>query len=57
MSNINQINHWVFENDEQEGLATAMALMADKNGVSVNEMMHIFPIVLRILKEKSEWSK
>lgn len=55
------VNNWLFE-DTKEGiyeaeLAHAMAQLAENNGMSANDLQHLFPAVLRILKSTSIWSK
>lgn len=49
---------WLFEEGEEDQacLAHYMACVGEKNGLSNNDLIHIFPIVLRILKDKSVWS-
>lgn len=53
------VANWRFQEHEHEEatLAYAMATVAEKNGVTSNEMSHIFPAVLRILKSDIEWAK
>lgn len=52
------IKHWGFSNYDEMNLAEAMATIAEKNGVSVNDLQHLFPAVLRMLKDNnSDWSK
>ena len=52
------VNNWSFTEEEEveAELADAMAAVAKKSGISVNELQHIFPAVLRMLKNKSSWS-
>lgn len=38
-------------------LADAMANVAEVNGLSVNDLQHLFPAVLRMLKSNSPWAK
>lgn len=38
-------------------LANCVAKVAEQNGLSPNDMQHAFPIILRILKSNSQWSK
>jgi len=59
-SPVNKLNNnWLFvEGEEAEAtLANAMAMVAEKNGITRNELMHMFPMVLRMLKSKSNWVK
>lgn len=53
------VSNWLFteETKEEAKLANAMAAVAEKSGMSVNDLSHIFPAVLRMLKNNSEWSK
>lgn len=41
----------------EANLADAIARVAELNGLSNNDVMHIFPLVLRMLKSKSDWTK
>ena len=38
-------------------LANAMANVAADNGMSANDLQHLFPAVLRMLKSNSNWAK
>lgn len=51
--------NWMFtESTEDEAiLANSMAVVADKSGMTANDLQHIFPAVLRMLKNESAWSK
>ena len=53
------VKHWVFteETEEEAMLANAMALVAQKSNISLNDLQHLFPAVLRMLKNDSIWSK
>lgn len=62
------VKNWVFgfdkgnESDElraikEANLSDAMARVAELNGLSRNDMQHLFPAVLRMLKSQSEWTK
>jgi hypothetical protein len=55
----NMVKHWLFTGDTEEeaNLANAMAIVAEKSGMTVNDLQHIFPAVLRMLKNNSQWSK
>ena len=50
-----------YDNEEQAKaeceLADAMANVAEFNGLTANDLQHIFPMVLRILKSNSVWAK
>lgn len=52
------VRNWVFtEAEEDEALlAHYMAAVAEKNGLSANDMMHLFPAVLRMLKSDITWA-
>ena len=54
-----RIKHWLFteETEDEALLANYMARIAEKSGMNVNDLRHIFPAVLRMLKNNSEWSK
>jgi len=53
------VSNWQFDENEinEATLAHFMAVVAEKNGLSNNEISHVFPIVLRILKSDIPWSK
>ena len=60
------VKQWLFqyENIQDEviamkeaNLADAIARVAHGNGLSVNDVHKIFPLVLRMLKSNSEWTK
>lgn len=53
------IDHWSFnsESKEEAELADAMANVAKKNGLNANDLQHLFPAVLRMLKSNNEWSQ
>jgi len=52
------VSNWLFtENTEDEAtLANAMAVIAEKSGMGVNDLQHLFPAVLRMLKNDTIWS-
>ena len=52
------IKSWAFNQDEEDEavLAVALAKVGEKNGLTVNDLQHIFPCVLRMLKSDSSWS-
>jgi hypothetical protein len=37
--------------------ANAMAKLGEKLGLDTNDIRHMFPMVLRMMKSNSEWSK
>ena len=51
--------NWTFDasNVDEMNLAETMSIVAKNNGLSCNDMLHIFPLVLRMLKSKSAWSE
>jgi len=52
------VANWVFqegENAEAE-LAGAMAWVAEKNGLASNDLHHLFPAVLRMLRSDVLWA-
>lgn len=54
------VKNWMFTEDTQEEalLANAMAKVAEKSGMDANDLQHLFPAVLRILKNDTVvWSK
>lgn len=62
------IQNWAFQydnNNDQDAdkaameahLADAMARIAELNGMGPNDLQHLFPAVLRMLKHASDWSK
>lgn len=59
------VSHWIFpySNDEEEiiaikeaQLADAVAKVASDHGLNRNDLHHLFPYILRMLKSKSQWS-
>ena len=52
------ISNWLFDaNSEDEAiLANQVAVVAEKNGMTSNDLQHIFPAILRMLKNDSKWS-
>jgi len=53
------VENWLFSDDEEDeaNLAYFMAKIAQKNGLSKNDMLHIFPLVMRMLESNSDWTK
>ena len=53
------VKNQVFNEDsiEEAKLANAIAAIAEKSGMLQNELNHIFPAILRMLKNNSEWAK
>lgn len=54
----NFVSNWLFKDSEEHEaeLAHHIAVVAEKNGLSPNDLMHLFPAILRLLKSESEWS-
>jgi hypothetical protein len=55
----NLVKNWLFQEDEKDEatLAHSLAVVAEKNGMSVNDLMHLYPYVLRMVKSRIDWSK
>lgn len=53
------VKSWYFADTEEDEaiLANALAVVAEKNGLSNNDLMHLFPYVLRMLRSNIQWSK
>ena len=53
------VANWVFteETEDEAMLAHYMAAVAQKNGLTANDMQHLFPAVLRMLKSKINWAE
>lgn len=53
------VKHWNFNSKEkfEAYLAHFVGEIAEKNGLTKNDVMHIFPLVLRMLKSKSLWAE
>ncbi|MDC7249162.1 MAG: hypothetical protein PQJ49_04510 [Sphaerochaetaceae bacterium] len=53
------VKNWLFQEDEKDEavLANSMAIVAEKNGMSANDLQHLFPAVLRMLKSDIDWAK
>lgn len=54
-----KVTHWRFESDQahEANLADAIMRVAENNGMSVNDIQHLYPAVLRMLKSNIQWSK
>lgn len=52
------VDNWVFkENEELECyLCESVAAVAEKNGLTANDLQHIYPVILRILKSNIDWA-
>ena len=53
------VKNWLFTEDTEDEAALAhyMAKVAEKSGMTANDLQHLFPVVLRMLKSESKWSK
>ena len=53
------VRNWLFTEDTEDeaALAHCMAAIAEKSGMDSNDLRHLFPAVLRMLKNDSNWSK
>lgn len=53
------VKNWLFQENEKDEavLANSLAVVAEKNGMSANDLMHLFPYVLRMVKSDIDWSK
>ncbi len=53
------VKSWMFTDSTQAEalLAHQMACVAEKSGMTANDLQHIFPAVLRMLKNETAWSK
>jgi len=52
------VKNWVFNEDEKDEAALAhyIAAVAEKNGMSANEVYQIFPAMLRMLRSNIDWA-
>lgn len=57
--NNNLVKNWLFKEGEEDEaiLADSLAEVAEKNGLSANDLHYLFPYVLRMLKSDIDWSK
>lgn len=66
--NHKMVQNWTFsefiDNRDGEGsayneavLANALAHVATDNGMDANDLKHLFPAILRMMKSNSEWAK
>ncbi|MFT6125750.1 MAG: hypothetical protein ACJAVA_000191 [Flavobacteriaceae bacterium] len=53
------VKNWLFKEGEEDEaiLANSLAKVAEKNSLSANDLHHLFPYVLRMLKSEINWSK
>jgi hypothetical protein len=45
------------ETENEANLVNAIAQVASDNDMTANEVQHLFPAILRMLKSKSQWAK
>ena len=52
------VENWAFpESDESEAiLCHHLAVVAEKNGLNTNELHHLFPAILRMLRSDVIWA-
>ena len=52
------VKNWLFTEDEhaEATLANSLAIVAEKNGLSANDMQHLFPYILRMLRSDIPWA-
>lgn len=55
----NLVRTWMFNDSEESEalLANQIAVVAQKNGMNQNDLVHLIPAILRMLKSNSEWAK
>ena len=53
------VGNWLFteQTEDEACLAHFMAKVGEKNGMTANDLSHLFPAVLRMLKSNINWSK
>jgi hypothetical protein len=53
------VNNWLFNEDEynEAALAHYVAEVGEKNGLTNNDVMKVFPFILRMLKSNIAWSE
>lgn len=53
------VDNWLFTEDTEDEamLANSMAVVAEKSGMTANDLQHLFPAVLRMLNNDTAWSK
>ena len=52
------VKSWLFTEHEhaEATLANSLAIVAEKNGLSANDIQHLFPYILRMLKSDIPWA-
>lgn len=53
------VQNWLFDEhtEDEATLANSLAIVAEKSGMTANDLQHLFPYVLRMMKNNSNWSK
>lgn len=53
------VKNWLFteQTEDEAALAHYVAVVAEKSRMNANDLHSIFPAILRMLKNKSEWSE
>jgi hypothetical protein len=53
------VQNWLFthQTEEEAALAHYVATVAEKSGMTANDLQHLFPAILRMLKNDSAWTK
>lgn len=53
------VSNWLFDEDTEEEalLAHYIGVVAEKNGLTQNDLIHLYPAILRMLKSNINWSK
>ena len=54
----NLVSNWTFEENEHAEalLAKYVGEVAEKNGLSANDLQHIYPAILRMLRSDIYWA-
>lgn len=52
------VKNWLFEEGQEEEamLVNSLASVAEKNGLNQNDLQHLFPAILRMLRSDIEWA-
>jgi hypothetical protein len=52
------VRSWLFVDGEEDEatLAYSLAVVAEKNGLDVNNLYHLFPAILRMLRSDIAWA-
>jgi hypothetical protein len=55
--NNERVNNLMFSIPEEANLADAVSRVGLDNGLTHNDIQHVMPFILRMLKSNSEWAK